>query len=97
MRQMSDGGNIVTLDLAGGREQAFRFLDSLHLIDISNNLGDTKSLATHPATTTHQRLTPEERARLCIRETTVRLSVGIEDIDDLLEDLDQALVRAGVG
>ena len=97
MRQMSDGGNIVTLDLAGGREQAFRFLDSLHLIDISNNLGDTKSLATHPATTTHQRLTPEERARLCIRETTVRLSIGIEDIDDLLEDLDQALVRAGVG
>ena len=95
MRQMSDGGNIVTLDLAGGRDQAFRFLDALNLIDISNNLGDTKSLATHPATTTHQRLTSEERERLSIRETTVRLSIGIEDIDDLLEDLDQALIRAG--
>jgi O-succinylhomoserine sulfhydrylase len=94
MRQMSDGGNVVTLDLDGGRNQAFGFLDALQLIDISNNLGDTKSLATHPATTTHQRLTAEERARLCIRETTVRLSIGIEDIDDLLEDLDQALVRA---
>ncbi|MFO1152100.1 MAG: O-succinylhomoserine sulfhydrylase [Rhodospirillales bacterium] len=94
MKQMTDGGNIVTINLAGSRAQAFRFLDSLQLIDISNNLGDTKSLATHPATTTHQRLTPEERDRLCIRETTVRLSIGIEDIDDLREDLDQALVRA---
>ena len=64
MRQMSDGGNVVTLDLEGELDQAFRFLDALQLIDISNNLGDTKSLATHPATTTHQRLTPEERARL---------------------------------
>lgn len=93
MRQMSDGGSIVTLDLTGGRAQAFAFLDALQLIDISNNLGDTKSLATHPATTTHQRLTPEERDRLRIRNTTVRLSIGIEDIEDLLEDLDQALAR----
>jgi O-succinylhomoserine sulfhydrylase len=93
-RQMQDGGNIVTLNLRGDRKQAFRFLDSLQLIDISNNLGDAKSLATHPSTTTHQKLTETERARMNIRENTVRLSIGLEDRDDLIEDLDQALVAA---
>jgi O-succinylhomoserine sulfhydrylase len=93
MRQMRDGGSIVTLDTPGGREQAFRFLNALRLVDISNNLGDTKTLATHPATTTHQRFTPEQRAELGIRENTVRLSIGLEDPEDIMADLDQALAH----
>jgi O-succinylhomoserine sulfhydrylase len=90
-RQMSGFGSIVAFDLPGGKPAAFRFLDALRLIDISNNLGDAKSLITHPATTTHQRLKPEERAALGIGDGLVRLSVGLEDVDDLIEDLDQAL------
>ena len=93
MRQMRDGGSIVTLDTPGGREQAFRFLNALRLVDISNNLGDTKTLATHPATTTHQRFTPEQRAELGIRDNTVRLSIGLEDPEDIMADLDQALAQ----
>lgn len=94
MAQMKAGGTVVTFDLPGGKAQAFRFLNALATIDISNNLGDTKTLATHPATTTHQRLTPEERATLGIGEGTVRLSVGLEHIDDLREDLARALLAA---
>ena len=90
-RQMSGFGSVVAFDLPGGKAAAFRFLDALGLIDISNNLGDAKSLITHPATTTHQRLKPEERAALGIGDGLVRLSVGLEDADDLIEDLDQAL------
>jgi O-succinylhomoserine sulfhydrylase len=91
-RQMPEaGGSLVTFDLAGGKEAAFRFCDALGLIDISNNLGDSKSLVTHPATTTHMRVGPEERARLSITDGTIRLSVGLEDVDDLIEDLAQAL------
>ncbi len=93
MRQMRDGGSIVTVDVPGGREQAFRFLNALRLVDISNNLGDTKTLATHPATTTHQRFTPEQRAELGIHENTVRLSIGLEDPEDIIADLDQALAH----
>lgn len=95
MAQMAAGGSIVTFDLPGGKPAAFRFLNALQLVDISNNLGDAKSLSTHPATTTHQRLTPEQRTELGILESTVRLSVGLEDVDDLIEDLDQALAAAG--
>ncbi len=94
MAQMKAGGSIVTFDLPGGKAAAFRFLNALQLIDISNNLGDAKSLATHPATTTHQRLTPEQRAELGIHDSTVRLSIGLEDAEDLLADLDQALAAA---
>jgi O-succinylhomoserine sulfhydrylase len=90
MRQMSAGGTLVTFDL-GTKEAAFRFLNSLGLISISNNLGDSKSLMTHPATTTHMRVGAEERARLGIGEGTVRLSVGLEDVADLIADLGQAL------
>jgi O-succinylhomoserine sulfhydrylase len=90
MRQMSAGGTLVTFDL-GTKEAAFRFLNSLGLISISNNLGDSKSLMTHPATTTHMRVGAEERARLGIGEGTVRLSVGLEDVADLIADLCQAL------
>ncbi|MCU0837288.1 MAG: O-succinylhomoserine sulfhydrylase [Rhodospirillales bacterium] len=94
MAQMKAGGSIVTFDLPGGKAAAFRFLNALQLIDISNNLGDAKSLATHPATTTHQRLSPEQRAELGIDDSTVRLSIGLEDAEDLLADLDQALAAA---
>jgi O-succinylhomoserine sulfhydrylase len=94
MRQMQGGGSIVTLDLTGGRERAFRFLNALRLIDISNNLGDTKSLATHPATTTHHRFTPELRAELGILDGTVRLSIGLEDVEDVIADIEHALSAA---
>ena len=89
--QMSAGGTVVTLELKGGKEAAFRFLNALALVDISNNLGDSKSLVCHPATTTHQRVGPEERARLGITDGVVRLSVGLEDEADLRDDLEQAL------
>jgi O-succinylhomoserine sulfhydrylase len=91
---MKDGGTVVTFDLAGGKQAAFRCLDALELIDISNNLGDSKSLITHPATTTHQRLGTEARARLGIGDGMVRLSVGLEDAADLEEDLSRALAAA---
>lgn len=91
MAQMKDAGNVVAFDLEGGKEAAFKLLNALTLVDISNNLGDTKSLITHPATTTHQRIDPEERARMGIGEGLVRLSVGLEDVDDVKEDLARAL------
>ena len=92
--QMSGGGGVVTFEVDGGKEAAFRFANALKLIDVSNNLGDTKSLVTHPATTTHQRLTPEARAALGITEGMMRLSVGLEDTADLCEDLAEALAAA---
>lgn len=94
MAQMSAGGTLVTFDLKGGKEACFRFMDAMELIDISNNLGDSKSLATHPATTTHMRVGAEERARLGISDGTVRLSVGLEDVEDIIDDLSQALDAA---
>lgn len=94
--QMSAGGSVVSFDMAGGRDRAFDFINTLRMIDISNNLGDTKSLVTHPATTTHQRLSPEERAQMGIGDGLVRVSVGLEDPQDIKEDLDQALKAAGV-
>jgi O-succinylhomoserine sulfhydrylase len=90
-KQMRDGGTVVTFELDGGKEKAFQFLNALHIADISNNLGDSKSLVTHPATTTHQRLDEEERARLGISGGMVRLSVGLEDPIDLIGDIEQAL------
>ena len=96
-RQMPEaGGSLVTFDLAGGKAAAFRFCDALRLIDISNNLGDSKSLVTHPATTTHVRIGAEERAKLGITDGTIRLSVGLEDVRDLIDDLGAALDAAGV-
>ncbi len=91
--QMTAGGSIVTLWVAGGTERAFEVLDALELIDISNNLGDAKSLATHPATTTHHRVGPEARAEMGITDGVIRISVGLEDPADLKADLDQALAR----
>jgi O-succinylhomoserine sulfhydrylase len=89
--QMSGGGGVVTFEVAGGKAAAFRLANALGLIDISNNLGDTKSLITHPETTTHQKLTPEARAAQGVTSGLMRLSVGLEDPDDLCEDLEQAL------
>ena len=90
-RQMKAGGTVVAFDIAGDKEACFRFLDALRLVDISNNLGDSKSLVTHPATTTHSRLKPEERAALGIGDGLVRLSAGLEAEADLLADIDRAL------
>ena len=87
------GGTLIAFDVAGGKAEAFTVMNALELILISNNLGDAKSLITHPGTSTHQRLTDEERARVGIFPGTIRLSIGLEDADDLIEDLDQALAQ----
>lgn len=88
--QMGLGGSLVTFEIDGGKAEAFRFANALKLIDISNNLGDAKSLITHPATTTHYRLTPDARAELGVTDGMMRLSVGLEDPSDLAEDLSRA-------
>jgi len=90
-RQMGKGGTVVTLEIEGGQAAAFRFMNALKIVLISNNLGDAKSIITHPATTTHQRLSEDQRATLGITPGLLRLSVGIEDTDDLIADLKQAL------
>jgi O-succinylhomoserine sulfhydrylase len=91
-RQMTGGGTVITFELAdGGKERAFEVLDKLELIDISNNLGDSKSLITHPATTTHRAMGPEGRAAIGLGDGLVRISVGLEGTDDLIDDLDRAL------
>ena len=95
MKQMDAAGPVFSFVVEGGREKAFAVLDALELIDISNNLGDSKSLACHPASTTHHNMGPEGRAEMGVEEGMVRLNIGLEDPDDLIEDLDQALVRAG--
>jgi O-succinylhomoserine sulfhydrylase len=92
-KQMQSGGTLIALDIAGGREGAWRFLNALEVVDISNNLGDAKSLATHPQTTTHRRLAEEDQRRIGVTAGGVRLSVGLEDPEDLIEDLLQALNR----
>jgi O-succinylhomoserine sulfhydrylase len=89
--QMGLGGSLVTFVIDGGKAEAFKFAKALNLIDISNNLGDAKSLITHPATTTHFRLTPEARAELGVTDGMLRLSVGLEDPADIADDLRQAL------
>ncbi|MFU0503958.1 O-succinylhomoserine sulfhydrylase [Pseudaminobacter sp. NGMCC 1.201702] len=93
-KQMSGGSTLICLDVKGGKKAAFAFQNALDIFLITNNLGDSKSLITHPATTTHKNLTPEARAELGIGDGTLRLSLGLEDIDDLLTDIDQALRAA---
>ena len=88
---MRGGSTLVAFDIKGAKAEAFRFADALKLIRISNNLGDAKSLITHPATTTHQRLTPAQRAELGITDGLVRISVGLEHPDDIVEDVLSAL------
>ena len=91
MRNMGAGGTVISLDIKDGQAGAFRFLDALGIVLISNNLGDARSIVTHPATTTHQRLSDERKAMLGITPGLVRLSVGLEDAGDLIEDVLQAL------
>ena len=93
-RQMAGGGTVIALDLEGGKPAAFRFANALRVVKISNNLGDAKSLITHPATTTHQRLSQEAREKGGIGEGMLRLSVGLEDVEDLIEDVTQAAEAA---
>lgn len=93
-KQMRGGSTLVGLEVKGGKQAAFRVLNELKLAKISNNLGDAKSLVTHPATTTHQRLKPEDRAALGISEGFIRFSAGLEHPDDLIEDLTAALEKA---
>ena len=93
-KQMEGGSTLICLDLKGGKTKAFGFQNALDVVKISNNLGDAKSLITHPATTTHKNLTDEARAELGIGGGTLRLSVGLEDADDLIADIGEALDRA---
>lgn len=93
--QMGKGGTVVSLDLKGGQTAAFQFLNALQIAKISNNLGDAKSIVTHPATTTHQRLPDDQKAALGITPGLVRLSLGIEDGNDLIADVKQALDAVG--
>jgi len=90
-RQMYGGGTVVTFEMTGGKAEAFRMMNALEVVDISNNLGDAKSMITHPATTTHRRLSPEARLAVGITDGVCRVSVGLEDVRDLVEDLERAL------
>jgi O-succinylhomoserine sulfhydrylase len=92
-KQMKGGSTLLCIDIKDGKKGAFAFQDALEIVRISNNLGDAKSLITHPATTTHKNLAEEARAELGINPGTVRLSVGLEDVDDLIADIDQALAK----
>jgi len=92
-KQMKAGGTTIGIEFAGKQSDAFKFMDSLRVIDISNNLGDSKSLITHPASTTHRRLSPDVLAEMGITPSVLRLSVGLEHIDDLIKDIDQALTN----
>jgi O-succinylhomoserine sulfhydrylase len=96
-QQMSGPSQVISFELAGGKPAAFRFVNALRLVKISNNLGDAKSLITHPATTTHQRLGPEVRAELGISDGLLRLSVGLEARVDLVADIDGALAASNIG
>ena len=95
-KQMKGGGGIVTFEVKGGKERAFRFIDALEMILYTSNLGDSRSIATHPATTTHAKLSDAERADLGIRPGSIRLSVGLEDKVDIIEDSLQALEKTKV-
>jgi O-succinylhomoserine sulfhydrylase len=88
---MLGGGTVVTFEIDGGKDEAFALMNGLRVVDISNNLGDAKSMVTHPATTTHRRLTPEARAAVGITDGTVRISVGLEDPLDVIDDLVRGL------
>ena len=92
MKQMNGaGGTTIGIEFSGNKDAAYKFMNALRVIDISNNLGDSKSLITHPASTTHRRLGPEVLAEMGITESTLRLSVGLEHADDLIKDIQQAL------
>ena len=93
-KQMTAGGSLVPFTLKGGKARAFRFMNALQIFKITNNLGDAKSLVTHPATTTHQHMGADARAKIGITDDTLRLSIGLEDANDLMADLDQAITAS---
>ena len=93
-RQMKAGGGIVTFEVKGGRERAFKFIDALEMILYTSNLGDSRTIATHPGSTTHSKLTEEERINLGIKPGSIRLSVGLEDKEDIINDILQALEKS---
>ena len=93
-KQMRLGGGVVTFEIKGGIEQGRKFLNSLKMISHSSNLGDTRSIATHPASTTHSKLTDAERAAVGITPGLVRISVGLEDMKDIIADVDQAIQKS---
>jgi O-succinylhomoserine sulfhydrylase len=95
-KQMKRGGGLVTFEIAGGLEQGKRFLDALKLLSLTANLGDTRSIATHPASTTHAKLTAEARADAGITDGLIRISAGLEHIDDIIQDIDLALIQSAV-
>jgi O-succinylhomoserine sulfhydrylase len=96
-RQMSGGGTLISFEVHGGKAEAFRFCNSLKLFSLSNNFGDAKSIVTHPATTTHQRFSAEEREEMGVPDSLLRLSIGLEDVDDLRDDLAGAFERMAHG
>ena len=91
--QMSGGGTTISFEVKGDQKRAFEIMNKLHVIDISNNLGDSKSLITHPASTTHRRLSPEVQSEMGITPSVLRLSVGLEHSSDLIKDIEQALAK----
>ena len=95
-KQMDAAGSIFSFEVGGGRKQAHGLLNALKLIDISNNIGDSRSLMTHPATTTHHSVAPEKREEMGVTDGMLRLNVGLEDPRDLIDDLDQALRKVGL-
>jgi O-succinylhomoserine sulfhydrylase len=93
-RQMKQGGGLVSFELKGGEKRAIRFIDALQMISITSNLGDSRTIITHPASTTHSKLTPEERKASAITDGMMRLSVGLEHIDDIWNDVEQAIQQS---
>lgn len=92
-KQMSNGGGIVTFELKGGIESGRKFLNALQMLSMTNNLGDSRSIASHPASTTHSKLTEEERQAVGITPGLIRISVGLENVQDILDDIVQALIK----
>jgi O-succinylhomoserine sulfhydrylase len=93
-KQMHWGGGIVSCELIGDKEYCFRFINSLNFVTITANLGDTRTIVTHPSTTTHSKLSEEEKKAVGISDSTLRFSVGLEDVDDIIEDINQALKKS---
>jgi O-succinylhomoserine sulfhydrylase len=93
-RQMTQGGGLVTFEVKGGLEQGRKFLDALLMLSLTANLGDTRSIATHPASTTHAKLSQQERTDAGISDGLIRISAGLEHIDDIIGDIDQALLAS---